>query len=91
MPLRSRLLENERLRAKYLAYVQEIAAEHLSWEKIGPSIAAARALIADEVKADTRKLMSYEAFLQATDPETGDLRKFCEERSKYLLNYQAEE
>ena len=90
MPLRSRLLENERLQAKYLAYMEEIATEHLSWEKIGSSIAAARALIADEVKADTRKLMSYQAFLQATDPENGDLRKFCEERSEFLLNYQAE-
>ncbi len=51
-------------------------------------------LIDSLVKADTRKLSSYEAFVEATrmdDTETDakmSLRKFAVERSNYLLSKQ---
>ncbi|MEM7479379.1 MAG: CotH kinase family protein [Planctomycetota bacterium] len=86
-PLRSRLLQNPVLREKYTQYIQEIAAKHLSWEVIGPKIIAARKLIQEDVQADARKLMSYEKFLQATDPNAGSLKEFCETRSAYLRKY----
>lgn len=83
-PLRSKLLANENLRTRYLEYVQEVA-KLLQWENMGPAVAEARELIREEVQADTRKLMTYEAFLEATDPEKGSLREFCESRSAFLL------
>ncbi|WP_202907543.1 CotH kinase family protein [Mariniblastus fucicola] len=84
MPLRSKLLANEELRQKYLKYIGMIAKD-LKWENMEPTVSAARKLIQDQVKKDTRKLMTYEQFLEATDPEKGTLRTFCEKRSAYLL------
>ena len=84
-PLRSRLLANPELKRRYLHYVKLIADEYLDWEYLGPKVAAARQLIQDEVKADTRKLMTYEDFQSATGYKQGVLREFCDERSKYLL------
>ena len=88
-PLRSKLLGNPKLRKRYLQYVKLIADEYLDWEYLGPKVAAARQLIQDEVKADTRKLMTYEAFQSATGEQKGALRQFCDERSKYLLSLPA--
>ena len=89
MPLRSKLLANENLKRRYLMYVREIAEKYLDWSHLGPRIADARDLIADEVKADTRKLMTYDAFLAATDGKEGALREFCTKRAEYLLNVPA--
>ena len=53
---------------------------------------SARNLIEKEVKADTRKLMSNDAFENATNqgkPAAGSLREFAEKRSEYLLNHPA--
>ena len=50
------------LRAKYLEHVREIAKDSLSWEKLGPIVAAWRAQISAAVAADTRKAMSFAAF-----------------------------
>ncbi|MEM8733869.1 MAG: CotH kinase family protein [Planctomycetota bacterium] len=85
MPLRSKLLANEELRAQYLEYVRLIASEHLNWKAMEPQVSAARNLIDRDVKRDTRKLMSYEAFQQATNPSNGSLKQFCEQRSEFLL------
>ena len=84
-PLRSKLLANANLRERYLGYVKQIG-EQLKWEHMGPVVAEARELIEAEVEADTRKLMTYEAFVAATDPESGSLKEFCEQRSDFLLN-----
>lgn len=84
-PLRSKLLANQVLRTRYLQYVREIARDYLDWNHLGPHIAGARELIQAEVQADTRKLQSYEAFLEATDDRQGGLREFCEKRAAYLL------
>ncbi len=61
-PLRSRLLAVPALKARYLGYVNQIAKDQLDWAKIGPFIEKNRALIDAEVKADTRKTSTYEAF-----------------------------
>lgn len=96
-PLRSRLLAVPELRERYLSYVREIAKHSFDWAEMGPRVAAYRELIADEVKADTRKLSTYEQFLTVTDPrETSvgesaaeppkSLREFFERRRDFLLD-----
>ena len=88
-PLRSKLLANENLKQRYLQHVRTIATDYLNWDYLGPKVAAARKLIAKEVKADTRRLMTYEAFETATDAKQGSIRNFCAERAEYLLKYPA--
>ncbi|MFK8113125.1 MAG: CotH kinase family protein [Rubripirellula sp.] len=88
-PLRSKLLANENLKQRYLGYVRTIAAEHLNWDYLGKKVASARELISEDIKADTRKLMSDEAFFAATDDAKGSLREFADKRSAYLLNLPA--
>lgn len=61
-PLRSKLLAVPSLKAKYMSYVKQLAQNHLDWTKVGPFLEKNRALIDAEVKADTRKNSSYEAF-----------------------------
>ena len=87
-PLRSRLLQVPALRAKYLGFVKQLAAE-MAWEKTGPLVASQRALVETLVAQDTRKAFTTDAFARDTSPEpTGTLRQFFEKRSKYLLEYQ---
>lgn len=88
-PLRSKLLADPELKKRYLTYVKLIATDYLDWKYLGPKVAAARQLIQDEVKADTRKLMTLEDFQAATNDKNGKLREFCEKRSEYLLNFPA--
>ena len=100
-PLRSKVLSVPKLQARYLQNVRAIA-EQLEWSKLGPVVAKYRAMIDNEVKLDTRKLETYEAFLKATAdssdsnsaaPEQGwrtapiPLRAFADQRRSYLLNY----
>ena len=61
-PLRSRLLAVPALRERYLRHVRTIAEDWLDWEKLGPVVERYRALIEEEVEADTRKLSSLAAF-----------------------------
>ena len=84
-PLRSKLLAVPALRTRYLAYVREIAETWLDWKKLGPMARKYQDLIREEVKLDTRKLYSTEAF--ETGLEIGDesLKKFVDERRQYLL------
>ena len=83
-PLRSKLLVVPALRQRYLSYVREIADKHLDWKTLGPRIEQYQALIAADVKADTRKLYSTEAFKTATDGEGESLKSFVEKRRAYL-------
>lgn len=94
MPLRSRLLAVPELRKRYLQYVQQIAEKSLDWSELQGVVENYRDQIDPIVKQDTRKLDSYEAFVAATrsdiDPKAGSdqpmsLRKFAEERSKFLM------
>jgi hypothetical protein len=80
-PLRSKLLAVPALRAKYLAYVREIAERHLDWTKLRPLVETYRALIAEDVKADTRKLYSFEQF----EAGAASLQTFTEQRRAFLL------
>ena len=45
-PLRSKLLAVPALRARYLAYVRDIAERWLDWKKLGPLARSYQALIA---------------------------------------------
>ena len=91
-PLRSKLLANPKLRQRYLQYVRQIA-ESLEWSVLGAQVAQAKNLIEESVKQDTRKLMSTQAFFEATADKAGEpnatpmLRTFADERAKYLLNH----
>ncbi|QDU61977.1 CotH protein [Planctomycetes bacterium Pan216] len=94
MPLRSRLLAVPELRAKYLAYVKEIAEKSLDWENLEPFITQRVELIEKDVAADTKKLDSLEAFQQATsskrpgrNAESSSLRGFLDERRAFLRKY----
>jgi hypothetical protein len=100
-PLISKLLAVPSLRARYLAYVREIAEKHLDWQKLGPIVRSYESLIAADVEADTRKLDSIEDFRKGVAEEapgaaaSGEgprrraisLKRFAEERRAYLLRY----
>jgi spore coat protein CotH len=79
--LRSKLLAVPALRERYLAYVKDIAETWLDWSRIGPLAEQYRALIAADVKRDTRKLYSTESF----DTGFDSLRSFIAARRAYLL------
>ena len=97
-PLRSRLLAVPALRAKYLSYVRTIAEKSLDWAKLRPVVEERRALIEKEIEADTRKLVTYEAFRDSLNSGSaqaqpggdgrrpGSLKSFVEERRKFLLS-----
>jgi hypothetical protein len=91
-PIISKVLAVPALRARYLAFVREIAEKSLDWNVLGPVVKQYRDLIADDVAQDTRKLYTTEAFLQSTadDGGEGTLRGFVEARRKFLLGWFAE-
>ena len=83
-PLRSRLLAVPALRARYLAYVRDIAERWLDWRTLGPVADKYRALIAADVRADTKKLYTTEAFEAATGSENS-VKAFADRRRAFLL------
>ncbi len=98
--LLNKLLAVPALRAKYLGYIRDIATKWLDWNKLGPIAAEYQKLIAADVKRDTRKLYSTEAFEkglteETTYPKMGpfgssphmSMKRFVEERRAFLLNY----
>ncbi len=91
-PLRRKLLANETLRTRYLQYVREIA-QWLDWNNVRPKVEEVRELIVKDVRADTRKLMTHRAFLDATSNQRpaspGSLQEFCEKRSEFLLGLES--
>lgn len=91
-PIISKVLAVPALRAKYLAYVREIAEKSLDWNALQPIVRQYRDLIADDVARDTRKLYSTDDFLRTTadDPTYGTLRSFFEGRRAFLLRWLAE-
>lgn len=97
-PLRSKLLAVPEYRARYLQHVKTIAADSLDWKKLGPVVGQFRKLIEAEVRADTKKLATYEAFTRVTadEPRRGagqdrelPLRTFADQRRAYLLGLPA--
>jgi spore coat protein CotH len=98
-PLLNKLLAVPALKARYLGYVRDIAQRWLDWKKIGPLAEQYQALIAADVKTDTHKLDSDEAFVSGVkeDGEEGgfrgprrriSLKSFVEQRRAFLLNYE---
>jgi hypothetical protein len=97
-PLLSRLLAVPSLRTRYLGYVQDIAEKWLDWKRLEPIAKSYQMLIAEDVKKDTHKLYSFEAFQNGltTDVEeqtgrgprkTMSLKSFVEQRRAFLLGY----
>jgi len=94
-----RLLAVPSLRTRYLVYMRDIAENWLDWNKLEPIVAQWQGVIAAEVKADTRKIFSTDAFSKAvtvdnfepgfgpTAPPAMSLKSFVEQRRKFLLNY----
>jgi spore coat protein CotH len=97
-PLRSKILAVPALRAKYLENIRSLAQE-LEWKQFGPLVSAWRMQLEAEVKADTRKLGSFESFMASTsqdadtEQESGrgamNLHRFAQQRSAYLLKQPA--
>ena len=81
-PLRSKLLAVPALRAKYLAYVRDIAEKRLDWKTLGPVAQKYHDLIAADVKVDTRKLYTDEGF----ESGVASVKTFADARRAYLLN-----
>jgi len=79
-PLRSKLLAVPALRERYLGYVKDIADRHLDWAVMGPKVQQYQALIAEHVKADTRKLYPTEGFTSGV----ADLQQFVTARRAFL-------
>ena len=78
-PLRSKLLAVPALRDRYLRYVREIADKWLDWKAVEPRIKDYQTLIEADVKADGRKLYSFDSFNPAV------LEAFFRQRRAYLL------
>lgn len=81
-PLRSKLLAVPAFRARYLAYVKEIAGKWLDWNTLQPIVARSQALIGAEVKADTKRLDDFMAFRRGA----ADLKGFADARREFLLS-----
>lgn len=98
-PLRSKLLAVPKYRQLYLQNIRTLAEQSLNWQSLGPFVAQQASLIDGEVKAETRKLGTYEAFVAATsetkpqskEPELRgghgamNLKEFVDARRNYLL------
>ena len=80
-PLRSKLLTVPALRTRYLGYMRDIAQRHLDWATMGPRARQLQALIAADVKIDTKKLYSTEQFASGLS----GLQSFVERRRAFLL------
>jgi len=84
-PLRSKLLAIPALRERYLGYVKQIAERWLDWRRLEPIAHRHHAIIADAVKADTRKLYTFEAFESGVSDGNESLKSFVLRRRAFLL------
>ena len=84
-PLRSKLLTVPALRVRYLSYVREIAERWLDWQTLEPVARSHQALIADAVRADTRKLYTFQAFESGLSEGNESLKSFVIRRRAFLL------
>lgn len=96
-PLISKLLAVPALRERYLAYERDIATKWLDWDRLGPVAQKLHDLIVADVKSDTRKLSSTEAFEKSLTEDTQGqgfgpggggsmgLKNFADQRRAYLL------
>jgi len=84
-PLRSKLLAVPALRARYLRYVREIAERWLDWQTLEPVARRYHTLIADAVRADTKKLYTSHAFEAGVSEGSESLQSFVIRRRAFLL------
>ncbi len=82
-PLFSKLLAVPGLRERYLRLVQEIATRWLDPERFVPLLERYDALIAEDVKTDTKKLATDDAYSRGLV----ELRTFAEQRRTFLLEW----
>jgi hypothetical protein len=94
-----RLLAVPALRTRYLDNMRDIATNWLDWKKLSPLVQQFQAVIAADVKADTRKIFSTSAFTRSiteddvepgfgpTAPPSMSLKSFVEQRRAFLLGY----
>ncbi len=92
--LLSRLVAVPELRTRYLTYVKDMATKWLDWNRLGPIARKYQALVEADVKADTRKLDSYEAFQSLVEKDllrgtntVMSLKTFADQRREFLLNH----
>jgi len=97
-PLLTKLLAVPALRTRYLGNIRELAQNWLDWNKLGPLAQRYQAVIADDVRTDTRKLYPTEAFAKGVTEDVQEqgfrgprrsisLRSFVEQRRAFLLNH----
>jgi hypothetical protein len=87
-PLLNKLLAVPALKEKYFGYVRHLAENWLDWEKIGPLVEKYQSVIAADIKTDTHKLDSAEAFKSAVTEDDGrrlSIQSFVEKRRAFLL------
>ena len=97
-PLLNKLLAVPALKARYLGYVHDMAERWLDWNTLGPLAEKYQALIAADVKTDTRKLDSFESFRQGATVDVEGaamrgpqrsigLKNFADQRRAFLLDH----
>ena len=79
MPLRSKLLAVPALKQRYLQYVREIATTWLDWATLEPLVRQYHALIKEDVREDTKRLETFEAF----EAGVGQLKLFADRRRAF--------
>ena len=84
-PLRLKLISVPELQTKYMGYVRDIGTKWLDWNTLGPIVERYRQLIEADVQVDTKRLETYEAFVQATIGNANSLKTFAAERRQFLL------
>jgi hypothetical protein len=70
-----------------LGYVRDISTKWLDWKTLGPLVEGYKTLIEADVKADTKRLETYEGFVQNTTGTSRSLKTFAAARREYLLSY----
>jgi CotH protein len=97
-PLLNKLLAVPSLRTRYLGYIRDIAEKWLDWNKLAPMAQQYQAVIAADVKTDTRKLYPLDAFAKGITEDVEEqgfrgprrnmsLKSFVEQRRTFLLNH----
>jgi hypothetical protein len=66
--------------------VRDIAQRWLDWSTLEPRLKKYQSLIAEDVKADTRKLYSYEGFQAGLTGPENSLKSFVQSRRAFLLS-----
>jgi len=87
-PLLNKLLAVPALKQRYFGYVRHLAENWLDWKKLQPIAEGYQALIVEDVKTDTHKLESTEAFEQGLAVDAGrrtSIKGFVEKRREFLL------